>query len=428
MTTSLEQSIRNKSATVGVIGLGYVGLPLIRAFVAAGFHTMGFDCDQSKISRLAAGKSYIKHIPAEWIARCVADGAFVPSADMARLSEPDALLICVPTPLNQSRDPDLVFIDQTARQIAKVLRPGQLVVLESTTYPGTTREVVLPILEPPAASRWERISSWPSAPSAKTPAIPTSRPSGFPRSSAASTPRAGGWPICSTARPWADRAGGQLRDRRGGQDRGKHLPLGQHRHGQRAEDALRPHRHRRLGSDRGGQQQALRLSGVLSRAGVGRPLHPHRPVLSELAGAASRHDDAFHRIGRRDQHVHAAVRNPSADGRAERASKPLRGSKVCVLGVAYKRDVDDARESPSFVLMDLLREGGAVVSYNDPHVPALPRTRQRGEQDMLSVPLTAEFVASQDCILIATDHTAYDYDFSSATPAWWSIPATRRAT
>ena len=144
--SSLEQAIQNKTASLGVIGLGYVGLPLIRAFIGVGFRTLGFDVDRSKVDQLLAGKSYIKHIAAEWIARHVADGQFMPTADMRRLCEPDALLICVPTPLNESRDPDLTYIEQTAEQIAAVLRPGQLVVLESTTYPGTTREVVLPIL------------------------------------------------------------------------------------------------------------------------------------------------------------------------------------------------------------------------------------------------------------------------------------------
>src|SRR5262249_27222875 len=141
-----EQAIRDKKAVVGVVGLGYVGLPLIRAFVAAGYRTMGFDVDQSKVDKLLAGKSYIGHIPSAWIADCVKSGKFTPTADMKRLAEADALLTCVPTPLPESRDPDLEYVETTARQIAAVLRPGQLVVLESTTYPGTTRDVVLPIL------------------------------------------------------------------------------------------------------------------------------------------------------------------------------------------------------------------------------------------------------------------------------------------
>ncbi|HEX7448340.1 MAG TPA: NAD(P)-binding domain-containing protein, partial [Pirellulales bacterium] len=143
----LATAIDRKTARVGVIGLGYVGLPLIRAFVAAGYRTLGFDIDQAKVDRLSAGESYISHIANDWIAECVAQEQFEPTADMRRLAEADTLLICVPTPLSESRDPDLAYVESTARQIAAVLRPGQLVVLESTTYPGTTRDVVLPILE-----------------------------------------------------------------------------------------------------------------------------------------------------------------------------------------------------------------------------------------------------------------------------------------
>ena len=139
--TELKASIVDKSATVGVIGLGYVGVPLIRAFVQAGFRTMGFDIDQTKVNRLLTGQSYIGHIPSEWISECIATKRFIPTADMRRLAEADALLICVPTPLSDSRDPDLSYIESTARHIAAALRPGQLIVLESTTYPGTTRDV-----------------------------------------------------------------------------------------------------------------------------------------------------------------------------------------------------------------------------------------------------------------------------------------------
>ncbi|OYV84421.1 MAG: UDP-N-acetyl-D-glucosamine dehydrogenase, partial [Planctomycetia bacterium 21-64-5] len=143
----LEASLRDKTARIGVIGLGYVGLPLVRTFVAAGYSTLGFDVDRAKVDRLLAGESYIRHIESDWIARCIAENVFQPTTDMRRLAEADAVLICVPTPLTDSRDPDLTYVEGTARQIAAVLRPGQLVVLESTTYPGTTRDVVLPVLE-----------------------------------------------------------------------------------------------------------------------------------------------------------------------------------------------------------------------------------------------------------------------------------------
>ena len=142
----LRRAIDARTARVGVVGLGYVGLPLVRTFVTAGFRVLGFDVDAAKIEKLRRGESYIGHIPSAWIAECQAAGRFEPTADMSRLREADAILICVPTPLTASRDPDLTYVEQTARQIAAALRPGQLIVLESTTYPGTTRHVVLPIL------------------------------------------------------------------------------------------------------------------------------------------------------------------------------------------------------------------------------------------------------------------------------------------
>ena len=143
----LEKKIQEKTAKVGVVGLGYVGLPLLRAFIHAGFSTIGFDVDDSKVQKLNSGESYIGHIPSDWIREWMATGRFEATADMSRLSEPDAILICVPTPLNESRDPDLQYIEGTTEAIARVLRQDQLIVLESTTYPGTTREVMLPVLE-----------------------------------------------------------------------------------------------------------------------------------------------------------------------------------------------------------------------------------------------------------------------------------------
>ena len=159
MSKSLENAIRDKSALVGVIGMGYVGLPLINAFVSAGFRTLGFDVDQRKVDALNAGTSYIKHIDSKIVSKWRKGRQFEATAEMARLEEADALLICVPTPLNEARDPDLLFVERTARAIAAALRPGQLVVLESTTYPTTTRDVVLPILNHSGLRRGQRLLS-----------------------------------------------------------------------------------------------------------------------------------------------------------------------------------------------------------------------------------------------------------------------------
>ena len=146
LASQLAAKIADKTAKIGIIGLGYVGLPLISAFTNAGFHCIGFDVDAEKVRQLKAGRSYIKHLSSEKVADWIQRGMLDPTNDMSRLTEADALMICVPTPLSASRDPDLQYIESTSEAIAAVLRPGQLVVLESTTYPTTTRDVMVPIL------------------------------------------------------------------------------------------------------------------------------------------------------------------------------------------------------------------------------------------------------------------------------------------
>ena len=411
MGVSLEQAIENKTAVVGVVGLGYVGLPLIRAFVAAGFRTMGFDVDQKKVDRLLAGESYIGHIASEWIAECIETRKFVPTADMRRMAEADALLICVPTPLSESRDPDLYYVEETARQIAASLRPGQLVVLESTTYPGTTRDVVLPIL---AASGLQAGVEFYLAysPEREDPGNPNFSASGIPKVVGGLDPtsaklaemlynhavvnvvpvsscevaeackilentyRSVNIAMVNELKKLFDRIGIDIWEVI---DAAKTKPFGF--------QAFYP------GPGLGGHCipiDPFYLSWVARKHGM-----PTRFI--ELAGEinTSMPEYVVHRL------VEAL----------NEAGKPLNGSKICILGVAYKKDVDDPRESPSFELMDLLRAGKAVISYNDPHVPVLPRVRGHQLPEMSSTPLDAEFLASQDCVLIATDHSAYDYDF-----------------
>ena len=332
-THPLMAAIENKTATIGIVGLGYVGLPLVQAFMNAGYRTMGFDVDQSKVEKLLRGKSYIAHITGEWIAECIAERKFEPTADMARLSEPDAILICVPTPLSDSRDPDLTYVETTTRQVAKVLRPGQIVVLESTTYPGTTRDVMLPILcESGLRSGEDFFLAY----------SPEREDPGNTDFSAAGIPKVVGgdrsawvwnWPTPCTAGRRPHGTCVQLRGGRSVQDPRKHLPLRQYRHGQRAEGAVRSYRDRRLGGDRGGQDQAVRVSGVLSRSGTRWTLHPDRSVLSQLGRTQARHADPVHRIGRRNQRVDAPLcRQP--DGR---------GAQRCRQAGARQPDRDPGR-------------------------------------------------------------------------------------
>ncbi len=411
MPPALEQKIRDKSAVVGVIGLGYVGLPLIRAFIAAGYRTMGFDVDRTKVESLLAGRSYIGHIASEWIAECVNSGKFTPSADMKRLAEADALLICVPTPLTESRDPDLSYIEATAEQIAAALRPGQLVVLESTTYPGTTRDVVLPILAAKGLVAGQDFFLAYS-PEREDPGNPNYSASGIPK-------------VVGGLEPVAAKLAGMLY----GQAVVNVVPVSSCEVAEACKILENTYRSvniamvnelkmlfDRIGIDvweviDAAKTKPFGFQAFYPGPGLGGHCIPIDPFY--LSWVARKHGMPTRFIelaGEINTHMPQYVVQRVVEALNE-AGKPLNGSKVCILGVAYKKDVDDPRESPSFELMDLLRAGRAQLSYNDPHVPKLPHVRHHDVPAMSSTPLTPAFLASQDCVLIATDHTAYDYDF-----------------
>lgn len=412
MIRNLEEAISNRSAKVGVIGLGYVGLPLIRAFIAAGYKTLGFDIDQSKVDKLLAGQSYIKHISSEWIAKYVSNGSFTPTADMRRLAEADALLICVPTPLNETRDPDLTYIENTAKMIAASLRPGQLVVLESTTYPGTTREVVLPIL---SAGGLQVGKDFLLAFS------PEREDPGNKSFSAESIPKVVGG---------MDAESGRLASLLYSQAVVKVVTVSNCEIAEAAKIIENTYRSvniamvnelkmlfDRMGIDvweviEAAKTKPFGFQAFYPGPGLGGHCIPIDPFY--LSWLARRHGMATRFIelaGEINTYMPRYVVNRLQDALNEHR-KPLNGSKVCVLGVAYKKDIDDPRESPSFELMELLLAGGAQLTYNDPHVPTLPKMRHYPHLPaMTSTPLTPEFLASLDCVLIATDHSSYDYDF-----------------
>jgi len=408
--SALRARIQNKSATVGIIGLGYVGLPLARAFTGAGLRVLGFDIDPGKIAKLNAGRSYIKQIPDAMIAGMRADG-FEATDRFERLNEPDAILICVPTPLTDTRDPDLTYVVNSARAVAGRLRRGQLVVLESTTYPSTTRGVVLPVLESAglAAGRdfflaFSPEREDPGNPTFSVTSIPKvvgglDDPSAdvacalygtiVPRVVRVSTPevaeackilentyRAINIALVNEMKVLYDRMGIDVWEVI---DAAKTKPFGF--------QAFYP------GPGLGGHCIPLDpfyLSWIARQYGM-------NTRFIELAGEVNTAMPAF-------------VVSKVADALNE-AGKPIKGSKVAILGMAYKKDVDDPRESPGFELMDLLLKKGAVVTYNDPHIAALPRMRHWPHLSMTSSALTPEYLATQDCVLIATDHSAYDYGF-----------------
>ncbi|MEX1040776.1 MAG: nucleotide sugar dehydrogenase [Pirellulaceae bacterium] len=410
-TAELAASIEQRTATVGVIGLGYVGLPLVQSFVRAGFKTMGFDVDPAKVERLEAGQSYIKHIESEWIAECVESEKFKPTADMSRLAEADALLICVPTPLSESRDPDLAYVEGTARMIAKVLRPGQLIVLESTTYPGTTKDVVLPILEQSGLKVGVDFFVAYS---------PEREDPGNPDFSASRIPKVVGG---------LDEPSLELACALYGHAVVEIVPVSSLEVAEACKILENIYRSvnialvnelkvlfSRLDIDvweviEAAKTKPFGFQAFYPGPGLGGHCIPIDPFY--LSWLARKHELSTRFIELAGE-VNAAMPEYVIQQVIESLNdhgKPVRGSRIGLLGVAYKKDVDDPRESPSFKLMELLLKRGARLTYNDPHIPVLPEMRSFDTPRLASETLTADWLAAQDLVLIATDHSAYDYDF-----------------
>jgi len=403
--------IETQKARIGVIGLGYVGLPLIRAFINAGFGVIGFDTDPEKVCSLQAGKSYIKHIPSAWLQDWTASGKFEATANMERLGEADVLIICVPTPLGESRQPDLSYIERTCEAIAKTLRQGQLVVLESTTYPGTTRDVMLPILNEGGLQVGQDFFLAYS-PEREDPGNPDYTADGIPK-------LVGG----------LDEASTNLAVALYQQAIVKIVPVSSCEVAEAAKIVENTYRavniamvnelkviFDRLGIDvweviEAAKTKPFGYQAFYPGPGLGGHCIPIDPFyLSWIARRAGLTTRFIELAGEINTSMPNYVVNRVTSALNDHA-KAVRGSKICILGAAYKKDVDDPRESPSFDLMDRLLRKGAVVSYNDPHIPVLPKTRHWPDLPrMESQDLTPEFIRSQDCILVVTDHTAYDFE------------------
>ena len=407
----LKKRIDSKSAIVGILGLGYIGLPLVDRSVSAGYRALGFDVDRSKIESLLYGKSYIEHVPDESIQAWVNDKKFDATDDMSRIKEADILMICVPTPLSASRDPDLQYLRNTARTIAAELRPGQLVLLESTTYPTTLREMVLPTLEvsghvagedfflaysperddpgnqDPSRSRVPKVVGSLDQRSAKlaecfyqnvgVDVIPVSSPEVAEACKILeNTYRAVNIALVNELKILFDRMGIDIWEVI---EAAKSKPFG--------------------------------FQPFYPGPGVGGhtiPIDPfHLSWLGRRYGASTKFVELAGELNvRMPEYVVTKV----SDFLNE-VGKPVRGSRICLLGLAYKKDVGDPRESPAFALIDLLVKRGAEVSYSDPHVPTMPKMRRHQLPELKSQNLAEEFLAQQDCILITTDHSDVDYQF-----------------
>jgi len=408
---ALLERIRSHSAVIGVVGLGYVGLPLSLTFVERGFRVLGFDVDGSKVEALTRGECYIQHLDATRVARSVEGGRLTATTDFSRLSEPDAILICVPTPLTPQREPDMTYVRATAEQAAETLRPGQLVVLESTTYPGTTDELLKGVLEGSGLHCGEEFFLA-FSPEREDPGNPDYGTADIPKVVGGVDPTSGDLAerlyaevVASTVRVSSARAAEATKlmeniFRSVNIALVNELKIVYDRMGIDIWEVLdaaatEPFRLMRFDPGPGWGGNCLPLDPFYLTWKAREYGQPTRFI--ELAGEIN--------VNMPD-HVVGKLQRALND-----CGKAVRGATVLVLGIAYKRDIDDPRESPAFEVIHRLLELGAEVSYHDPHIPRAPQMRSWPElPPMESVPLTAQTLASRDVVIIVTDHSAVDYE------------------
>jgi len=416
LASGLIRRFHNREAVIGVIGLGYVGLPLVATFCEAGFASIGFDIDAGKVAVLAHGQSYIRHVPAARLKSLVRQAppsagqkGFYPTTDYSLLERCDAIIICVPTPLTEHREPDLSYVIGTAEAIAPHLRLGQLVVLESTTYPGTTEEVVRPILERNGLRAGDDFYLA-FSPEREDPNNGKYSTKSIPKLVGGVTPR------CSEV---AVALYSSVIERV--------IPVS---HASVAEAAkLLENIYRSVNIalvnelkvlfDRMGinvwevidaaATKPFGFTAFYPGPGLGGHCIPIDPFY--LTWKARQYDIATRFIelaGEVNQSMPEFVVAKLMDALNERG-RSLKGSRILILGVAYKRDIDDERESPAYKLMALLARKHAQFVYHDPYVPTLKRTRHY-DFGLASVPLTAEELAAADATVIVTDHSCFDYE------------------
>lgn len=411
----LAAKIKDRTAVVGIIGLGYVGLPLAMAFVERGVGVIGFDLDPAKPARLARGESYIKHLGSDRVAAMANSGRFEATCDFARLAEPDAILICVPTPLTAQREPDMSYVEASSRQVAAALRPGQLIVLESTTYPGTTDELVRSILETTGLQCGVDFFLA-FSPEREDPGREDFTTTTTPKVVGGVDEVAGDLAqalydliITTTVRVSSARAAeaSKLTEnifRAVNIALVNELKVVYDRMGIDVWEVLDAASTKPFGF--------MRFNPGPGWGGHCIPLDPfYLSWKARETGAAPKFIELAGDINVAMPHYVVTKLQLALNERR----KAVKGSKVLVLGIAYKRDIDDPRESPAFEVIDLLVKLGAEVSYHDPHIPTAPKMRTWPHlPPMHSLPLTAETLAGCDAVIIVTDHRAVDYDLVAA--------------
>ena len=406
---TLQSKIQDGSAVVGVIGLGYVGLPLLAAFHAAGFPVLGFDIDPAKIRMLHEGENYLKHLGTTMVADMKKAGRFDATTDMGRLGEADVVVVCVPTPVGKHLEPDVSYIERAADDIARTLRPGQLVVLESSTYPGTTREVMLPKFVA-RGMMCGRDFFLAFSPEREDPGRKDHNTRTIPK-------------LVGGIDPDSGRAAAALY----GKAIQQVVPVSSAEVAEAAKLLENIYRAVNIAL-------VNEMKVVLSAMGIDvwevvaaaatkpfgfQPFYPGPglgghciPVdpfyLTWKAREVGMPTRFIELAGELNHRMPQYVVDRLTDAFNHR-SRSVKGSRILVLGLAYKPDIDDVRESPSFELIEKLEALGAHVDYHDPHVPQTHYMRRWGDLGKRSIELTSDALSSYDCVLVATHHSAYDW-------------------
>lgn len=406
--SALAEALEQKTATIGILGLGYVGLPLVLRFSEVGYKVIGFDIDQSKVDALKQERSYIDHISKEKIAKALTDG-FEPTTDFSRTAEADALIICVPTPLNRHREPDLSFVIDTTESLLPHLRPGQVLSLESTTYPGTTEEELLPRVESRNLKVGEDFFLVYS---------PEREDPGNKHFTTRTIPK-----VCGGHTQACLDVGLALY----GQVIDKVVPVSSTRAAELTKLLENIQRAVNIGlvnemktiADKMGidifevvdaaATKPFGFTPYYPGPGLGGHCIPIDPFyLTWKAREYGLNTHFIELAGEINRDMPQWVVEKIGDALNDR-QKSLKGSRILALGIAYKRDVDDMRESPSVMVMEILRAKGVTVEYSDPNVPVFPKMREH-RFDLRSVELTAEQIASYDCVVVLTDHSNFPYE------------------
>ncbi len=416
----LLQKIENKSAVIGIVGLGYVGLPLGLEFAEKDFFVLGFDIDDTKIPVLNSGNSYIKHIKAERIKNAVDNKKFEATSDFSRLPEVDAIIIAVPTPLDEHREPDISFIENSGKAIANYLRKGQIVVLESSTYPGTTDEVLLPMFEEVEFTQnKENPKKLVVGEDFYLAFSPEREDPNNPNYTTATIPKVVGGVTPNCSKIANALYGGVIV---------KTVPVSSTRAAEATKLLENIYRSinialvnelkmvfDRMGIDvweviDAASTKPFGFNAFYPGPGLGGHCIPIDPFYLTWKAREFEINTKFIELaGEINTYQPYYVVERTMDF-LNTKRKTLNGSKVLLLGAAYKKNIDDMRESPSLKLIEILRERGAEVDYSDTYIPVLPKTRKY-KYDMNSVELTEENIKKYDVVLLSTDHDDFDYKF-----------------